>query len=297
VLQARRRDALGLREISAEGVIGLISERLLVQSQLPSVPDGWMVEVQQRAADGAALSGDFVANRLVAEGDARVLHLVVVDVSGSGITAGSRALLLSGAVGGLLGSVPEADFLGAANDYLARQHWTLGFASAVYLRLDLDTGEYGLRVAGHPPALHFRPARIPRWRTSPAAGTVLGVLPELAGVADHDVLRPGEALVLYTDGMIEDRFLDMEAGLDRLRDQVELLDERIRAGTATWTGAARMLVERVPTDLSDDRTVVVIQRHLLPTGHPAPASLAGAEPVPAGPVAAAVTAPGTGAPA
>src|SRR4051794_27462465 len=82
VLQARRRDALGLREVSAETVLSLISERLLVQAQLPSVPDGWTVQIEQRPADGAAICGDFVANRLVCEEGSRVLHLAVVDVSG-----------------------------------------------------------------------------------------------------------------------------------------------------------------------------------------------------------------------
>ena len=110
-----------------------------------------------------------------------MLHLAVVDVSGSGITAGPRALLFSGAVGGLLGSVPPDQFLAAANDYLTRQQWSLGFASAIYVRLDLRTGEYQVRVAGHPPAMHFNPIR-PRPGAAPkASGTVLGVLPEMAG--------------------------------------------------------------------------------------------------------------------
>jgi Stage II sporulation protein E (SpoIIE) len=260
VLQARRRDALGLREVSAETVIGLISERLLVQAQLPAVPDGWAVDIEQRPAYGAAICGDFVANLLVCEEDSRVLHLAVVDVSGSGITAGPRALLLSGAVGGLLGSVSPEDFLPAANDYLARQQWSLGFASAVYLGLDLDTGDYSLRVAGHPPAIHFRPGQTARWRLSTATGTVLGVLPEISGVTEHGVLEPGEVLFLYTDGVIEDRTRDLDAGTQRLKENVELL-----AAADDWAGAARYLIERVPTELTDDRTVVVIRRQPVPT--------------------------------
>jgi serine phosphatase RsbU (regulator of sigma subunit) len=255
VLQARRRDALGLREVSAETVLSLISERLLVQAQLPSVPDGWTVEIEQRAAHGAAICGDFVANRLIREQESRVLHLAVVDVSGSGIAAGPRALLLSGAVGGLLGSVPAADFLPAANDYLARQQWSLGFASAIYLRLDLDTGEYGLRVAGHPPALQFRPNLAPPWHSSTATGTVLGVLPDLTGTPEYGVLQPGESMFLYTDGVIEDRTRDLDAGSLRFRQTVESLAEQDR-----WDGVAEQLIERVPTELSDDRTVVVIRR-------------------------------------
>jgi len=259
VVQARRRDALGLREVSAETVLSLISERLLVQAQLPSVPDGWGVEIEQRPADGAAICGDFVANRLVCAQDSRILHLAVVDVSGSGITAGPRALLLSGAVGGLLGSVPPEDFLPAANDYLARQQWSLGFASAIYLRLDLDTGEYSLRVAGHPPALQFRPSLTPPWRSSAATGTVLGVLPDLAGAPEYGLLQPGESMFLYTDGVIEDRTRDLDVGTMRFRQAVESLAEQDR-----WEGAAEQLIERVPTELSDDRTVVMIRRQPVP---------------------------------
>jgi stage II sporulation SpoE-like protein len=256
VLQAHRRDALGLKEVSAETVIGLIQERLLVQSQLPSVPDGWTVEIQQRPADGAAISGDFVSTRLVRTPAGQTLHLAVIDVSGSGITAGPRALLLSGAVGGLLGSVPPDDFLEAANNYLARQQWSLGFASAIYVELDLDTGDYSVRVAGHPPAVHFQPGRTPAWRTSSATGTVLGVLPTLTGGVDRAALLPGDALFLYTDGVVEDRTRDIDTGTSRLKESVEQLAER-----GSWNGVARYLVERVPTQAVDDRTVVMIRRH------------------------------------
>ena len=149
-LRARHRDRLGLRQVSAETVLGLIRERTLVQARVPSVPAGWTVDIQQRPAHGAVLSGDFVANRLVRTDAGQVLHLAVIDVAGCGITAGPRALLLSGAVGGLLGSVPAEQFLAAVNDYLARQQGSVGLASAVYVQLDLDSGEYRVRVAGHP---------------------------------------------------------------------------------------------------------------------------------------------------
>jgi serine phosphatase RsbU (regulator of sigma subunit) len=257
LVQARRRDRLGLRLVSAETVLGLIRDRLLVQAQLPCVPAGWAVEIQQRPAHGAAISGDFVANRLVCEGTGQVLHLAVIDVAGCGMAAGPRALLLSGAVGGLLGTVPADQFLAATNDYLVRQQWSVGLASAIYVRLDLGSGEYSIRVAGHPPALHFRPSQAPPWRTSPAAGTVLGALPALTGVLDRDVLRPGETLLLYTDGVVEDRAQDIDAGTRRLMDGVEALAGGLPAGA----GLARALIDQVPERTDDDRTLVLIQRH------------------------------------
>ena len=272
VIQARRRDRLGLKQVSAETVIGLIRDRLLVQSQLPVVPDGWTVQVQQRPADGAAISGDFVANRLVCDGLRQELHLAVIDVSGSGITAGPRSLLLSGAMGGLLGAVEPDQFLAAANDYLARQQWSLGFASAIYVVIDLRSGEYSVRVAGHPPAMQFRPECAPPWRTSTASGTVLGVLPTLSGRTDRNVLQPGEALFLYTDGLVEDRTRDLDQGTARLQDTVE----RLTAG-GDWADLAHHLVEQVPGKHDDDRTVVVIRRASVPTVAQLPAALTSAE--------------------
>ncbi|KJK47058.1 hypothetical protein, partial [Saccharothrix sp. ST-888] len=41
------------------------------------------------------------------------------------------------------------EFLPAANGYLLRQDWEEGFATAVHLVLDLDTGEYERLSAGH----------------------------------------------------------------------------------------------------------------------------------------------------
>jgi hypothetical protein len=256
LVQAHRRDRLGLRLVSAEAVLGLIRDRQLVQAQLPSVPAGWTVDIQQRPAHGAAISGDFVANRLVCEGTSQVLHLAVIDVAGCGMTAGPRALLLSGAVGGLLGSVPADHFLSATNDYLARQQWSVGLASAIYVQLDLGSGEYSIRVAGHPPALHFRPTQAPPWRTSAAAGTVLGALPALTGVLDQDVLQPGEALLLYTDGVVEDRTQGVDAGTRRLMDGVETL----AGGLPLGAGLARVLIDQVPQRTDDDRTLVMVQR-------------------------------------
>jgi len=67
---------------------------------------------------------------------------VLVDVSGKGVQAGTRSLLLSGALGGLLGEQEPNRFLTAANNYLLRQNWDEGFATAVHVSIDLATGDY-----------------------------------------------------------------------------------------------------------------------------------------------------------
>ena len=84
-------------------------------------------------------------------------------MSGKGEQAGTRALLLSGAFGGLLGALPPGDFLPAANDYLLRQDWEEGFATAIHLSLDLAPAPSRCARAGHPPAAAAR-------RRAPVAG-------------------------------------------------------------------------------------------------------------------------------
>ncbi|HYN28531.1 MAG TPA: SpoIIE family protein phosphatase [Dermatophilaceae bacterium] len=112
--------------------------------------------------------------------DGRRLEVALVDVSGKGREAGTRALLLSGGLGGLIGSLPPADFLPAANAYLIRQRWAEGFATVAHLAVDLTSGEFSVGTAGHPAPAQFR-AGSGSWRlVAPGGGPLLGVM---AGVS------------------------------------------------------------------------------------------------------------------
>ena len=123
---------------------------------------------------------------------------------GKGIGAGPAALQFAGALGGLIGALPPRELFRAANDFLLRQHEDESFATAVHLLVDLDEGGYEITSAGHPPALRYD---LPtgEWVIDNARGTALGVLrdPELHRTVGR--LFPGEALMFYTDGVVESR--------------------------------------------------------------------------------------------
>ncbi len=138
---AARRDRLGLPAMRSEAMLVELRDRLRAQGEIPELPPGWEVEVSLRSAGGAAFAGDFVSSSLTQGGERTSLELSLVDVSGKGVEAGTRALLLSGALGGLLGAVPPEVFLVQANRYLLRQDWPEGFATAVHVTLDLQSGE------------------------------------------------------------------------------------------------------------------------------------------------------------
>jgi hypothetical protein len=229
-----------------------LRERIRVQSKLPKLPAGWHREMALRPAGGQSFSGDFVVAALTGP-DRRTLEAVLTDVSGKGMDAGSRALLLSGAFGGLLGSLPPHAFLPAANAYLLRQDWQEGFATSVHLVLDLDSGDYELFSAGHVPALQLN-AGSGRWEEKAAEGPLLGVYDGAQFDAVKGSLRPGDVLMLFTDGLVETAERELAEGIDRLTGEAD------RYVVTGFEGAAWHLIEAVARDVNDDRALLLIRR-------------------------------------
>jgi serine phosphatase RsbU (regulator of sigma subunit) len=247
-----------VRRARPDRILFDLRERLRVQGEVPPLPPGWGIEVELRPADDSGMAGDFVASRVhtidTADGPHVLLDLALVDVSGKGVEAGTRALLLSGALGGLLGAVPPEDFLIEANRYLLQQRWREGFATAAYLRVDLTSGAFRVESAGHPPVAHLD-AGSGTWRLLLRRGPLLGVVPDVGHPPDTGTFRRGDAVLLYSDGVVEDRHRDIEVGVDRLLGSAERL-----VPLGDYRGGAAFLVREVPTSRDDDRAMVMLWR-------------------------------------
>lgn len=248
---ARTRWKLGVQGLRGDRMLIELRDRLRAQGRMPALPTGWRSAAVLRPAGGASFGGDF----LVSACDGKTLEVALVDVSGKGVDAGTRALLLSGAFGGLLGSVPREEFLPACNAYLSRGTAREGFVTAIHLSLDLATGDYVVFSAGHPPAAHFAAAS-GTWRLTQARGIVLGVVPDLRLLPERGMLRPGDALMLYSDGLVEAPGRDIDYGTDRL------LGEADRLVTAGFRDGARELVGRMAAAVggTDDCALALIWR-------------------------------------
>ena len=243
-----RRSRLGVAGAMGESMFVDLRDRILQQGGVPTLPPGWHAESALRSAGGTPFAGDFV---VAARTRGRV-EIAVVDVSGKGEDAGTRALLLSGAFGGLLGALPPERFLVAANDYLLQQEWEEGFATAVHLSLDLGTGDFEVRTAGHPPAA-LRHAGTGRWQVLPSEGPILGLMADAVFVPSGGRLGHQDALLLYTDGMVEEPRRDIDLGIDRMLGEAEHL---LRG---SFEGAAKRLVDALGSR-DDDRAMVVVSR-------------------------------------
>ncbi|GAA1902853.1 PP2C family protein-serine/threonine phosphatase [Streptomyces sodiiphilus] len=252
LLIAQFRSRVGVPWQRGNTMLFDLRERIRAQSALPPLPKGWHREMSLRPAGGQSFSGDFVVAARTGP-DRRVLEAVLTDVSGKGMDAASRSLLLSGAFGGLLGSLPPHAFLPAANGYLLRQNWDEGFATSVHLVLDLDSGDYELLSAGHVPGLQLC-AGTGRWKEVTAEGPLLGVYEGAEFHPAKGTLRRGDVLMLFTDGLVERSDRDLSEGIDRLTGEA---DRYVATG---FRGAAWHLIESVAKDVNDDRALLLISR-------------------------------------
>ena len=252
VYQASRQRS-GLPMPLSEALLVNLRDRLQSQGSVPPLPTGWEAQSAMLPASGAFYAGDFLVADLR---NGRHLEMVLVDMCGKGLAAGPQALQLAGALGGLMGALPPRELMLAANDFLLRQQSDETLATAVHLLVDLDDGSYTITSAGHPPALHWHaltPDVQRSWEIDNARGTALGVMPDPDLNSSVGRLAPGEALMFYTDGVVESRDSDLDTGIAWLQDVAR---EAVRLG---FSGAARRIVRRVERG-DDDRAVLILSR-------------------------------------
>jgi len=193
------------------------------------------------------------------------LVVVIADASGHGLPAALMARDVRTAVHmGVIGEIKVTRMVRRINRIVCDQAPTGRFISMFYGEIDrLDQLIY--TAAGHPALLlsggEFRSLR--------EGGPVLGVHPEANYARGGAVLRPGDILFLYTDGLNEARDAAGEVfGEERLR---ELL-------LANRHLPAREIVRRLLGEVArfsggvkdDDQTLVVVKRRGSGEGPTAP---------------------------
>ncbi len=251
ILYSASRYQSGLPGPLGEAMLVELNNRLQMQGVVPPLPAGWRSQSSVLSAGGAKFAGDFLVANL--SDDQTQLEMVLVDVCGKGVGAGTQSLQFAGALGGLIGSLPPLGLFSAANDFLLRQQWDEGFATAVHVLVHLDTGKFSIINAGHPPALRWVDGQS-QWQVDGARGTALGVLERPDFHRTTGLIEPGDALMFYTDGVVESRSRDFRNGIDWLRATA--------GGVVMADGfpnAARQILAHVSTG-DDDRAVLILDR-------------------------------------
>jgi len=237
-----------------EAFLSGLRDLLQEQCRVPPLPGGWVCTSAMLSAQGFQYGGDFfVADVVPNAAGGTSLVMVLVDVCGKGATALPDAVQFAGALRGLLVGVPSEDLMSAANAFLLRQPSDESIATAVQVVLDLDSGHYSIRSAGHPPVLHWQ-SGAGEWVVDNARGTALGVVEDPEFAVSNGVLAAGEGLLFYTDGVVERRTVDIASGIDWLREAAR--EAVIADGLA---GVPARIMEHVSRG-DDDRAVLVLAR-------------------------------------
>ncbi|KQX72589.1 PP2C family protein-serine/threonine phosphatase [Aeromicrobium sp. Root472D3] len=250
VLFESSRHRSGLPGPLGEAMLVDLRDRLQAQGVVPVLPEGWSAQSAMVSSGGTQFAGDFLVANL--SDDETRLEMVMVDVCGKGVAAGTQSLQFAGALGGLIGALPPLGLFSAGNDFLLRQKWDEGFATAVHVLIDLRTGDYSITNAGHPPALRWEAADRD-WVVDGARGTALGITKLADFHQTTGTLGVGDALMFYTDGVVETRTQDFTSGIEWLR---------ATAGDIVAKGfdqASRKIIKQV-TAGDDDRAVLILNR-------------------------------------
>lgn len=250
VLFESSRHRSGLPGPLGEAMLVDLKDRLQAQGVVPPLPEGWKSQSAMLPAGGAKFAGDFLVANL--SDDETKLEMVLVDVCGKGVAAGTQSLQFAGALGGLIGALPPLGLFSAGNDFLIRQKWDEGFATAVHVLVNLTTGDYSIINAGHPPALRWNSASS-EWEIDGARGTALGIMKRPDFHQTIGRLEVGDALMFYTDGVVESRTQDFTAGIEWLRTEAAAI---VSAG---FDQAPRRILKQVDSG-DDDRAVLILSR-------------------------------------
>ena len=174
--------------------------RSLMPAALPRVPGLELESYFRPTGSGSEVGGDFYD----VFGDEKCCWMVVGDVCGKGAEAAVLTAFLRHTTAAYTrdGSGP-ANVLSRVNEAMLNQDFEGRFATAILARLTFGTAGVALTVAaaGHPSALLLRADG--STEELGENGTLLGVFHDAQIGETSTVLRPGDGLALYTDGLPE----------------------------------------------------------------------------------------------
>ncbi|MEV5083263.1 PP2C family protein-serine/threonine phosphatase [Streptomyces sp. NPDC056159] len=192
-----------------------------------------------------------------------VLHTMILDSMGHDLASGLTTSVAMAAARNTRRAGGElADVVGSVDQALAR--WLPDhFCTGVLCRLDAETGVLHWVNCGHPPPLLIRAERVLDGALDSPPQPPLGLAGELVPTArqvHRTTLKPGDHVLLYTDGVVEARDTDgLEFGLDRFTDFI------IRSSAAGQRPAEvlRLLIHAIldqqPNQLRDDATILLFE--------------------------------------
>ena len=254
---AEWREALSSRDqlVALQNELSIASQ--LQQSILPKeTPITDLYEVSANMEPARNVGGDFYDFFTLDD----QLGLVVADVSDKGIPASmfmmsSRTALKGAAIGVRCPQMVLAE----VNNQLHQNNSAFMFVTLIYALFNPVSGSLTYSIAGHdPPLLISADGTVSE--LPPTKGVALGIAPDIVYTQETVILAPGDAVVLFTDGVTEAMNADNgQFGLDRL---IEVFNKNPPASAEEANQAVFEQVRAFAGDAaqSDDITCLTLRR-------------------------------------
>jgi sigma-B regulation protein RsbU (phosphoserine phosphatase) len=246
------------QKIRRERMVGIFAEARKIQASiLPRrAPVYGEFDMAGRSDPMEGVGGDFYDYIPVTT---KILGLTIADVSGHGLPAALQVRdIYMGLRMGLARDFKIVRTVERMNNIIHQSTLTSRFVSMFYGELELN-GVFIYVNAGHPAPFHLAADGTVRFMEE--GGPVLGPLPGATYERGFVIMKPGDLMVFYTDGICEthrgETGAEEEYGVDRLLEVVrnhqgrpsqEVVDA-VFADVAAFAGDA---------PVEDDRTVVVV---------------------------------------
>lgn len=245
-------------------------QREMLPRTFPPIPGATRIAMFAEMQPAREVGGDYYDFFLV---DDAHMAVVVADVSGKGVPAGLfmmriRAMLRSSAVGNL----SPADTLSRINQMIAPENPSAMFVTMFYFICHMETGRIAFCNAGiNPPfLLQAGRASLVGTDTGDGKGLPIGILDDAVYTDAHFQLVPGQALVLYTDGVTEATNSDNELfGEDRLAAALETITP-LDPGNICSSVLNEVRFHQGISNQADDITILAFRLSGQPEAHPLP---------------------------
>jgi len=207
------------------------------------------------------VGGDYFDYLKPPVGQEERLGIVVSDAASKGLPAAIQALFVSGAIRMGIGfSTRISNLINRLNTLIYDTFPSERFVTLFYCELTLSSNRLVLYAnAGHCTPIHYCPT-CDSFEYLPATGGLLGLMQNQKIEVENMTMKPGDILIIYTDGITEARNSDNEFfGEERIAELIR----KYHAETPKMI--AYNLLEEVQkfsanSTINDDKTIVVIKR-------------------------------------
>jgi len=241
-----------VRKIAVQRQTASALQEAALPKALPD-PVGLVLAAGYRAASqGEQVGGDWYDAFELQSGR---VALVVGDAAGHGLQAAALMTQMRNVLRGhLFAGLRPSESLAKLSRLIATQEPD-GFATIICAEIDPGTGHVTWTSAGHPMPILLRSGG-GSTHLQDKSGPPIGfpdLDPDQCGPEYHLDMKPGDRLIMFTDGIVETRHVDIEIGITHLM----LTIEQTRDQPNTARACDAIIEQMLPTRHEDDVCLLV----------------------------------------